>query len=71
MSMYNAKPQYRKERRISSNDSWRIRTVEEVAFNRGWPYKVVDPEDCARTIFFMTSDREWKDILLMTGLNEV
>lgn len=69
--MYYGRPAYRKERSISTNDSWRIRTVEEVAIGRGWRYRIEDPEDKPRTIYFMASDREYKDILLMTALNEV
>lgn len=67
--MYNTKPQYRKERMISTNDSWRIRTVVEIAYDKKLRYRIEDPEDRPRTIYFMASDRELEYILMMTGIN--
>ena len=67
--MHYGRPAYRKERMISTNDSWRIRTVQEIAIGRGWKYRIEDPEDKPRTIYFMASDRELEYILMMTGIN--
>jgi hypothetical protein len=67
--MFHTKPQYRKERMISTNDSWRIRTVAEIAYDKKLRYRIEDSEDRPRTIYFMASDRELEYILMMTGIN--
>ncbi len=66
--MYYDKPKYRKERWISTNDSWRIRVVADMMTTRRLPYRIEDPDDRPRTIYFKASDREYADILLYTGL---
>lgn len=61
---------YRTLRLISANDDWRIKTVCDYAHNKKLDYGIRYSETQPPTIAFNASDREWKDILLMLGLNE-